>query len=174
MVIKEEIKNMCNTIIAEHMKEIPYKVEFTNRGTNYLGKCICKRGGSYILRFSTLFFNTLYELGDIAEIKDVILHEIAHALCKEIHGSGHHHDYYWRKVAMSIGCNGNRCSKTNITMYKYVYECINCGRRIYRLRPFNGRYSCGECDRKYSNGKFTEAHLYKLVESHKEVQIKTK
>ncbi|WP_372736880.1 SprT-like domain-containing protein, partial [Nocardioides sp.] len=39
------------------------------------------------------------------EVRDTILHEIAHALA----GPGHGHDAHWRALAQSIGCSGERC-----------------------------------------------------------------
>ena len=39
-------------------------------------------------------------------IRNTILHEIAHALA----GHKHHHDAYWKKIAIQIGCDGKVCS----------------------------------------------------------------
>ncbi len=43
------------------------------------------------------------------DVRDTILHEIAHALAGPEHG----HDDRWREVAMSIGCTGERCVSTD-------------------------------------------------------------
>ena len=40
-----------------------------------------------------------------AEVRDTILHEIAHALAGPRHG----HDETWRQIAVDIGCSGERC-----------------------------------------------------------------
>ncbi len=40
-----------------------------------------------------------------AEVRDTVLHEIAHALV----GAEHGHDAVWRATALSIGCSGTRC-----------------------------------------------------------------
>ncbi|CAM3588079.1 SprT-like domain-containing protein [Nocardioides zeicaulis] len=47
----------------------------------------------------------LTELHDEAEVRETILHEIAHALA----GPRHQHDATWRAIAISIGSNGERC-----------------------------------------------------------------
>lgn len=39
------------------------------------------------------------------EVRDTVLHEIAHALVGPRHG----HDRVWRQVALRIGCSGARC-----------------------------------------------------------------
>lgn len=39
------------------------------------------------------------------EVRDTILHEVAHALVGPEHG----HDAVWRETAMAIGCSGERC-----------------------------------------------------------------
>ena len=50
----------------------------------------------------------LTRLHDEAEVRDTILHEIAHALVGPAHG----HDNVWRAKAMAIGCSGERTVST--------------------------------------------------------------
>lgn len=50
----------------------------------------------------------LTRLHDEAEVRDTILHEIAHALV----GPSHGHDQVWRAKAMAIGCSGERTVST--------------------------------------------------------------
>ena len=47
----------------------------------------------------------LTQLHSEAEVRDTVLHEIAHALV----GAGHGHDAVWRAKALEIGCSGTRC-----------------------------------------------------------------
>ncbi len=47
----------------------------------------------------------LTRLHDEAEVRDTVLHEIAHALV----GPAHRHDAVWRATARRIGCSGRRC-----------------------------------------------------------------
>jgi predicted SprT family Zn-dependent metalloprotease len=56
-----------------------------------------------------------------SEIKNTILHEIAHALTP-----GHHHDEVWKAKAKLIGCNGNRCHEVETredNAYKWLFRC---------------------------------------------------
>ena len=84
------------------------------------------------------------------EIKDTILHEIAHALA----GSGHGHDYYWKEICKQIGARPERLdyeSKRSKEASKpnYVIECNACGQRWkrFRLKPgyLNGHFHSGCC-----------------------------
>lgn len=165
----KEIKDICEKLVSENIGDVPYKIEYVDRGVRYLGKCSYKkgRGDYYVLKFSTIYFNQLYKNGDIDQIKDTVLHEVAHALTREVHGRGHGHDSYWKFIAQRIGCSGERLATTGITPYKYIYKCSKCGHEFYRLRKLKGNYYCMECSKKQE-----EANKLHIVESHKEVQVK--
>jgi predicted SprT family Zn-dependent metalloprotease len=53
------------------------------------------------------------------EVRDTILHEIAHALV----GKAHHHDAVWRAKALAIGCSGRRCHDLQFTPPRYLVTC---------------------------------------------------
>jgi predicted SprT family Zn-dependent metalloprotease len=60
-----------------------------------------------VCRFATHTISlsaALTHLHDEAEVRDTILHEIAHALVGPFHG----HDDVWRAKAVEIGCSGER------------------------------------------------------------------
>ena len=64
------------------------------------------------------------------DIKNTILHEIAHAFTP-----GHQHDKVWKDMAIKIGCDGKRCCKNYLEMedYKYVYTCkLGCMLKRHR------------------------------------------
>lgn len=54
-----------------------------------------------------------------AEMRNTLLHEIAHALA----GPSHGHDRTWRAHALQIGCNGQRCHKMELAPRKWSYVC---------------------------------------------------
>src|SRR3954466_3618137 len=85
----------------------------------------------------------LVELNNEAEVRDTILHEIAHALAPR--GAGH--GPAWRSVALSIGCNGRRCFGEEVVRPapKYRGTCPSCKRVIYRHR--RTVIACGKCAR---------------------------
>lgn len=56
-----------------------------------------------------------------AEIRDTLLHEIAHALV----GKKHHHDAHWRAKAVEIGGSGERCHSVRFCPPRYIISCRN-------------------------------------------------
>lgn len=80
-------------------------------------------------------------LNDEAQVKDTILHEIAHALV----GPGHGHDAVWKRKCIEIGAKPERCySSTEVTTPKLRYYaiCGGCGlehQRAKRVNPIQRR-----------------------------------
>ena len=74
------------------------------------------------------------EMNPIEQIRNTILHEIAHILV----GPDHGHDDIWRSKAIEIGCNGQTCTTIiNKIPHKYVLNCNHCGGIVgnYYRRP---------------------------------------
>ena len=74
------------------------------------------------------------------DIVDTILHEIAHAIVGPRNG----HNDIWRKKAIEIGCNGERCGDDVRLEGKWVGVCPN-GHTSSRHRKPKYRVSCGKC-----------------------------
>ncbi len=74
------------------------------------------------------------------ELRDTILHEIAHALV----GPGHNHDRTWKLAALRIGCTAARCSEVEHTAGKWVGRCA-CSRPILRKRLSRRVRTEGRC-----------------------------
>jgi len=72
----------------------------------------------------------LVNLNDETEVKQTMLHEIAHFLVGPTHG----HDAVWRRKAIEIGCNGQRLNKTaDMPNGRYKAVC-QCGKVFYKHR----------------------------------------
>ncbi len=56
---------------------------------------------------------------DTEELRDAILHEIAHALA----GANHHHDGVWKTIARKIGCTANRCCEKPFAPAQWLRKC---------------------------------------------------
>lgn len=91
---------------------------------------------------------SLHRLGsDKAAIEDIILHEIAHALCGpkvDAHGPE------WRAMCVKIGAKPNRLSSETVTSKNYNFEvvCSACDKTValrYRIKPGLYRYRSGCC-----------------------------
>jgi hypothetical protein len=77
-----------------------------------------------------------------AEVRDTILHEIAHALVGPRHG----HDAVWRATARRIGCSGERCTSADAPAIEgdWVGLCP-VGHRVTRHRRPERPSSCRAC-----------------------------
>jgi predicted SprT family Zn-dependent metalloprotease len=76
------------------------------------------------------------------EVRETILHEIAHALV----GAHHRHDAIWRAKALQIGCSGQRCiSSTNGAVPADWVGTCPAGHRVTRHRRPQRVQSCGLC-----------------------------
>jgi predicted SprT family Zn-dependent metalloprotease len=109
----------------------------------------------------------LTELNSEAEVRDTILHEIAHALV----GNSHGHDWVWKQKALEIGCNGNRCyssKEVKTPESKYIAICHNCNHvhKKHKKPRIGLRQSCGVCN---TTGKFNTNLLLTWVLREKEL-----
>ncbi|HSR88740.1 MAG TPA: SprT-like domain-containing protein [Pontiella sp.] len=74
------------------------------------------------------------------DIKDTILHEIAHALV----GKKHNHDAVWRAKSREIGCSGERTHRLELAPPRYRVRCENhCWTHTAHRR--NRRLVCRTC-----------------------------
>ena len=82
------------------------------------------------------------------DIKDTILHEIAHALV----GSKNGHNKVWKEMAIKLGCTARRCHTLEFSEYKWIRFCPNqCWEQKIHRRKSN--LICKKCG---------SAVLYKL------------
>ncbi|NHA66822.1 SprT-like domain-containing protein [Phycicoccus flavus] len=86
------------------------------------------------------------------EVRDTLLHEIAHALVGPEHG----HDAVWRATAVRIGCSGERCVSPDAPRVPgdWVGRCP-AGHEKTRHRAPTRLASCGRCSR-----RFDARHLF--------------
>ena len=86
-------------------------------------------------------------LNDEAEVRDTILHEIAHALA----GKGHGHNAVWRKKCLEVGARPERCYGEHVEMPKgkWSASCPSCSKVFHRhRRPKAHRVIwCAKCGR---------------------------
>lgn len=87
-----------------------------------------KRGGQCRYDTRTISLSRLIvPTWDEAEIRNVLLHEIAHALTP-----GHSHDAVWRRKLISMGGDGSRTHNNATVPGRYVAHCDHCGIEVGR------------------------------------------
>ncbi|MFV0463035.1 MAG: SprT-like domain-containing protein [Nostocoides sp.] len=100
------------------------------------------------------------------EVRDTILHEIAHALAGPEHG----HDEVWKATAASIGCSAQRCVPADVPRPVGTWRGVcPAGHVVTRHRRPARVQSCSRC----SPG-FSPAHLLSWTHHGEQVQMHPK
>ncbi len=79
------------------------------------------------------------------EVRDSILHEIAHALVGPRHG----HDAVWRATALAIGSTGSRCVEGGPAVTGNWWGTCPAGHRTTRHRRPERVMTCSRCSSKF-------------------------
>lgn len=85
----------------------------------------------------------LANLNPEAQVRDTLLHEIAHALA----GPGAGHGIRWRHIARTIGCTPERCYGSEVIQPRPRFRaaCALCGESYGRIRRPRGSHYCSRC-----------------------------
>lgn len=128
---KAQIENLVKSLMAEYGL---YGWAFKwDRAKRRMGLC------SHYKRLISLSEPICTHASD-ESVRDTILHEIAHALA----GATEQHGEAWRRIAVSIGCNGKATHNEPLTGHKWIGICPN-GHEIKKFRLRNQRFSCPIC-----------------------------
>ncbi len=142
---KHEAYTLANKLIDQHLANTGYRFLWNNR-RRAAGVCSYRTKSIQLSLPLTLH-------SDEKDVKDTILHEIAHALAG--HEAGH--GFKWQQIARSIGCNGDRCYNENNKqstyeamkrVAKYIGVCPN-GHESFKNRLPKNERSCGLCSRRF-------------------------
>lgn len=129
----DEVQYLARQLFQEYgLKDWQFKFDSAKRR---FGQC---RFSKRVISMS----RHLCELNDEAQVKDTLLHEIAHALV----GRGKGHGPEWKSMATSIGCSGTRCYSTEVVTPgpKYIGICPG-GHTHERQRLPSRETSCKDC-----------------------------
>jgi len=126
-----QIEQLANRMLARHhLRSWSFRFDHATRRAgccNYRDKTI------------TISFD-LAQRGSDADIRDTILHEVAHAIV----GKKHNHDAVWKAKAMEIGCSGERTHRLEFSPPKWTVRCENdCWSHTAHRR--NHRLVCRTC-----------------------------
>jgi predicted SprT family Zn-dependent metalloprotease len=120
----EFVSHLAETLLRVHGLWGAWKFEYDNGKTRY-GCC------QYNTRtISVSRFVVRSEESSIRMIRNIILHEIAHALV----GYDEGHGPRWRECAKRIGCDGERCNRKRLTLPGEKRLRCPCG--LNRIRRF--------------------------------------
>jgi predicted SprT family Zn-dependent metalloprotease len=132
-----EIEDKVKELFTKHgLYELGWKFKWDN-STKRTGLC------NYTTKTISLSKKISPQRNE-ADITNTILHEIAHVLA----GFDNHHNDIWRETAISIGCDGNRCSYDVDVKYTYKGLCPACSKVHWRNNIKNA--SCSSCDDKFN------------------------
>jgi len=147
-----EAKNQAKQQIAKYCPD--YSFKFDNANARF---GLCNYGKKTITLSKKLVL-----MNDEARVNNTILHEIAHVLA----GGKNGHNHIWKAKAIEIGCDGKRCYNSkavNKPEGRFVYECPECKKEIYRHRRMKSRSACSQCCNEHNGGKFTEEFVLRWV-----------
>lgn len=131
---RAEIRNLALELMARHGLH-GWRFGF-NRRKRTLGLC---RHGVRTIELSIYFTDR----NAPEEIRDTILHEIAHALVGPEHG----HDAVWKAKCREVGARPERCGQADMPAGRWQARCGGCGgvfSRHRRPKRFKGWF-CRTC-----------------------------
>ncbi|MFH2203136.1 MAG: SprT-like domain-containing protein [Elusimicrobiota bacterium] len=125
-----------------------------DRSRRRFGVCIPQHRRIQLSRHLTL-------LNGEEQVRDTLLHEIAHALVFLRYGPRIGHDRRWKKIAAAIGAKPARCydyAAVDTPPLPYLVKCERHGILGQRARRWSGQRSCSRCRR-----RFDPEHLVALI-----------
>ena len=103
---------------------------------------------------------TLVQMNSIRKVREIIVHEIAHALAG--HGAGH--GPRWKAIDLSLGGTGKRCydqggAEVVTPIPPFYGTCPNCGHVVTAWR--RRKTACKRCCNQYNHGKFDPKYRFR-------------
>ena len=149
-----QAKKLAIELMSEHgLLDNGWSFEYDTAKTRF---GVCKYG-SKVIGLS----EPLTEVNNEVEVRDTILHEIAHALV----GTGHGHNEVWKAKCREIGAKPERCyteEDTNTIAGKYKAVCGGCGKTFTRHKRLSrGRRVACLCQNKIKD--WSKKKLLKYV-----------
>lgn len=142
----EEAEKMAKELIILHCPEYSFKFDSAKRRH---GLC------SYRDKTIQLSRNSV-ETRTEDEVRNTIVHEIAHALTRSVH------DSKWKSMHIKLGGDGKRCSPGSLEPGKYVVTCTHCNHSFTRYRKPRNRVACFDCCTIHNNGKFSDKYILEV------------
>lgn len=142
-----EAEKLANTLMTQHGLE-NWTFRF-DRAKRRFGAC------NYTTRTISLSRH-LTELNSAAQVRETLLHEIAHAL-----SPGAHHGKAWQEACIDLGIDPKRCytpAEVEQPAPRYWLVCESCNLRLPRNRRSRKTFACKRCCIEKNGGKFSEKY----------------
>lgn len=131
----EAARTLAIDLMAQHPSLADWRLVFSKQARRTLGVC---KHRQKLITLSSAFVS----LNDDATVRDIILHELAHALV----GPGHGHDAVWKQQAVDLGANPDRvCTEAVMPAGDWQATCASCGRVFHQYRQPRRAYHCRQC-----------------------------
>jgi len=143
-------------LLEQHgLKAEGWEIQF-NKSPSTLGQCWHQHKA---IALSTVMLNSV----EPAQVKDCLLHEIAHALV----GPGHFHDDVWKAKAQEIGCTGEQCGRSGFNPAAALrIEPSQVAERKSILMPHKRCPKCNQPAKIQSSAKIGEKEFVHLTCNH--------
>lgn len=154
---EREVTKLALGLMSEHNLNWPAWGFRMARSKNRLGFCQYNRFNGGMIAFSKNYLH----LGD-EEIRDTILHEIAHAIA----GHKASHGPEWKRVCRQIGAKPNEradLKDEDHAEFKWTGICPNNSKHTVKrhaLTEKGRRMACGACCRELNGGRFSAKYLF--------------
>jgi predicted SprT family Zn-dependent metalloprotease len=129
-------------------------------------KAVRRLGVCYINRKQIGLSRKMTELRSDYDVRQTILHEIAHAIDTEIRGYSHH-DKTWKHIARQIGYKGKRTTNIDknvkFAAYKWLAVCDEHGILGGWTRKPKDNKICGKCKSKVTIYHREDNRIFELL-----------
>lgn len=144
----DQAQNLANSLMQKHnLNDWVFKFDYAKRR---FGVCNYTKKTISLSKYLT-------ELNTEEEVRDTILHEIAHALCpKDGHGKK------WRAKCQEIGAKPERLYSSEEVKgidANFILYCPNCKFEHKRFRRSRKKYYCASCCKQYNKNRVDERFL---------------
>jgi predicted SprT family Zn-dependent metalloprotease len=99
------------------------------------------------------------------DAKATLEHELLHLYLHEL-GLPSGHNNLFKRLATEKGIrvfHANPYPKNRATPWRYQYECPECMRMVFRMRPVGQRLACGVCCRELAEGRWDARFRLRLI-----------
>lgn len=147
-----EVEKLANELMGLHnLSHLSFRFD---GGLRRIGSCVSRGGVAHTITFSKHWATRLPE----EEVRDIILHEIAHAIAG--HKAGH--GYEWKRVARRIGAKPEACKVSDVALELAKYHAV-CDCPVHKGKTLASFHRLGKSWRR---GKVCTAskHPIRIVE----------